>query len=468
MAQPRLPLRKLLSALAICALPGLAAIVALAAFKVLGPLWTVGAAIGCVLIAALFAVPVARDLTRLTRYGDELARRGTAGDAAFSGSATTTELAATMRRIVREAERRERQRHDGALTSRLAFDELPQPLLLLDRQRRVTAVNRGARDLVGSDPTGSDLAVAIRDPRVLETVDEALASKERRAVGFTVAAPVDRYFWAEIVPFDSTDTEGARVLVALYDLTERRRAERMRGDFIANASHELRTPLATLIGFIETLRGPARDDAEAQDKFLELMHEQASRMSRLVRDLMSLSTIEMNEHTPPETPVDVAAILGRVVATLDLEARKKDVKLVLEVPDAAAPIAGDDDQMTQLFQNLIDNAIKYGRKEGTVRIVAEESGEIPADLPRGTRERPVPKVVRVSVIDQGEGIAAEYIPRLTERFYRVDAARSRAVGGTGLGLAIVKHIVNRHRGVLQVESQQGVGSTFRVIFPVAV
>jgi two-component system phosphate regulon sensor histidine kinase PhoR len=450
-----------------CALPGIAAILALAVLKVLSPLWTAAAAAGCILIAAILALPVLRDLTRLAQYGDELARHGAAKEVKFSGWATATELAATMRRIARDSEQRERQRHDGALTSRLAFDELPQPLLLLDRQRRITAVNRGARELVGSDPTGSNLAVAIRDPRVLETVDDVLASKERRAVGFTVTAPVDRYFWAEIVPFDSADAEGARVLVALYDLTERRRAERMRGDFIANASHELRTPLATLIGFIETLRGPARDDAEARDKFLELMHEQASRMSRLVRDLMALSTIEMNEHTPPETPVDVATILGRVVATLDLEARKKDMKLVLEVPGGVAPIAGDDDQMTQLFQNLIDNAIKYGRKGGTVRIVAEESGEIPADLPRGTRERSPAKVVCVSVIDQGEGIAAEYIPRLTERFYRVDAARSRAVGGTGLGLAIVKHIVNRHRGVLQVESQPGVGSTFRVIFPVA-
>jgi two-component system phosphate regulon sensor histidine kinase PhoR len=448
-------------------LPGLAVIVALAALKVLDPLWAAGAAVGCILIAALFVLPVVRDLARLAQYGDELARHGMAKDVAFSGWTPATELAATMRRIVREAERRERQRHDGALTSRLAFDELPQPLLLLDRQRRITAVNRGARDLVGSDPTGGDLAVAIRDPRVLEAVDEVLAEKERQAVGFTVTAPIDRYFWAEIVPFDSPDGEGARILIALYDLTERRRAERMRGDFIANASHELRTPLATLIGFIETLRGPARDDAEAQDKFLELMHEQASRMSRLVRDLMSLSTIEMNEHTPPETPVDVAAILGRVVATLDLEARKKDVKLVLEAPVTIAPMAGDDDQMTQLFQNLIDNAIKYGRKGGTVRIVAEESDDVPTDLPRGTRERPPAKVVRISVIDQGEGIAAEYIPRLTERFYRVDAARSRAVGGTGLGLAIVKHIVNRHRGVLQVESEQGFGSTFRVIFPVA-
>jgi two-component system phosphate regulon sensor histidine kinase PhoR len=451
-----------------CALPGIAAILALAALRVLGPLWAVGAGVGCILIAALFAVPVARGLAALARYGDDLARHGTAQEVLFSGWAPATELAAAMRRIAREAERRERQRHDGALTSRLAFDELPQPLILLDHQRRVTAVNRGARDLVGSDPTGGDLAVAIRDPRVLETVDEVLAAKERRAVGFTVTAPIDRYFWVEIVPFAAADTDGAQVLVALYDLTERRRAERMRGDFIANASHELRTPLATLIGFIETLRGPARDDPEATDKFLELMHEQASRMSRLVRDLMSLSTIEMNEHTPPETPVDVIAILGRVVATLDLEARKKDVKLVLEKPDAIARIAGDDDQMTQLFQNLIDNAVKYGRKGGTVRIVTEESGDVPPDLPRGTRERPPAKVVRVSVIDQGEGIAPEYIPRLTERFYRVDAARSRAVGGTGLGLAIVKHIVNRHRGVLQVESQQGVGSTFRVIFPAAV
>jgi two-component system phosphate regulon sensor histidine kinase PhoR len=449
-----------------CALPGLAAIVALAAFKVLDPPWALGAGVACVLIAALFAVPVARDIAALAQYGDDLARHGTAKDVTLSGWAPASELAASMRRIAREAESRRRE-SAGTVPGQRVFDTLPQPLILLDGQRRISAVNQGARDLVTGDPTGSDLAMAIRDPRVLQAVDDTLAKHERRAVGFSVALPVERYFWAEILPVEGADRIDPKVLIALYDLTEQRQAERMRGDFIANVSHELRTPLATLLGFIETLRGHARDDPKARDDFLALMHEQATRMARLVRDLLSLSAIEMKEHAPPQMPIDVAAAVERVIAALRVEAARKDVKLVIESAGPVRPIIADDEQMTQLFQNLVDNAIKYGRKGGTVRIRVEESAEIPSGLPRAPRERPVPAVVRVSVADEGEGIASEHIPRLTERFYRVDPARSRAVGGTGLGLAIVKHIVNRHRGLLQVESRPGVGSTFTVVLPVA-
>ena len=242
----------------------------------------------------------------------------------------------------------------------------------------------------------------------------------------------------------------------------------MRSDFIANASHELRTPLSSLIGFIETLQGPARDDPQAREQFLKLMHEQAQRMARLVRDLLSLSIIETSEHKPPAGQVDLPALLQTVIDILQLQARAKNMTVKLTVEDGPLPpAAGDADQLAQLFQNLIDNAIKYGaaNSEVTVRIwpasIAGPDGAPPSDLA-------IPQAaLAVAIADKGEGIAAEHLPRLTERFYRVDTARSRAVGGTGLGLAIVKHILARHRGRLQVESQPGQGSRFTIYLPSA-
>jgi two-component system phosphate regulon sensor histidine kinase PhoR len=236
-----------------------------------------------------------------------------------------------------------------------------------------------------------------------------------------------------------------------------KRAEQMRADFIANASHELRTPLATLIGFIETLRGPARDDAEARERFLAIMHGQASRMARLVEDLMSLSRIELNEHMMPGDRVALSPLLRQIAETLELRAAERDMRIRLAVPPDLPDVLGDRDELAQVFQNLIDNAIKYGRA-GTDIMVRAAAGSPPARESDGTQNA----AVSVAVRDQGEGIAREHLPRLTERFYRVDTARSREMGGTGLGLAIVKHILNHHRGFLEVESTPGVGSVFTV------
>jgi two-component system phosphate regulon sensor histidine kinase PhoR len=245
---------------------------------------------------------------------------------------------------------------------------------------------------------------------------------------------------------------------ALRDIAAARRSDRMRADFVANASHELRTPLASLLGFVETLRGPARDDEAARDRFLAIMHEQATRMARLIDDLLSLSRIEMNEHVPPTGRVELGEALRRVAETLQQKAAARGMRIEVAVPAGLPPAIGDADELAQLFQNLVDNAIKYGRPETPVRVAARRA------------DRPLPgaeAAVAVSVADEGEGIAREHLPRLTERFYRVDTARSRAAGGTGLGLAIVKHIVGRHRGALEIASERGRGSTFTVRLPAA-
>jgi two-component system phosphate regulon sensor histidine kinase PhoR len=223
----------------------------------------------------------------------------------------------------------------------------------------------------------------------------------------------------------------------------------LRADFVANASHELRTPLAILLGFIETLTGAAADDPEAQQRFLPIMQQQAGRMARLVDDLLSLSRIELTEHAAPTDRVDVAEIVGPVARALTLRAAEHNMRIELEITDGLPPVLGEADELAQVFQNLIDNAIKYAKPDTAITVSVGLSSKIAGG-------------VAVRVRDRGEGIAKRHLSRLTERFYRVDRDRSRAVSGTGLGLAIVKHVVNRHQGVLDIESKVGKGSVFSV------
>jgi two-component system phosphate regulon sensor histidine kinase PhoR len=238
------------------------------------------------------------------------------------------------------------------------------------------------------------------------------------------------------------------------DLTPLRRVEEMRADFIANASHELRTPLAALLGFIETLQGPARNDTAAREKFLAIMQQQASRMARLIDDLLSLSRIELNAHLPPSTPVDLASLVRQVTDGLQTLARDRQVEIRLMLPPEPLTVLGDRDELIRGLENLVENALKYGAAGKRVDIT----------LSRAQTRTGAPEA-RIAVRDFGPGIAPEHLPRLTERFYRVDVADSRSQGGTGLGLALVKHILNRHGGRVSVESTLGQGATFTMHLP---
>ena len=246
------------------------------------------------------------------------------------------------------------------------------------------------------------------------------------------------------------------MLMTFHDQTPLRRVEEMRADFVANASHELRTPLAALSGFIDTLQGPAKEDAKARERFLGIMHTQATRMARLIDDLLSLSRVELSAHVRPDTLVDIVPIIRQVVDGLEPLARERQVEIDIDLPEAPVSIAGDREELLRLFENLVENALKYGASGGKVivSLTSATSGE-------GAPE------VRVMVRDFGPGIAPEHLPRLTERFYRVDVGDSRAQGGTGLGLSLVKHIVNRHRGRLLIESVPKNGATFTACFPPA-
>jgi two-component system, OmpR family, phosphate regulon sensor histidine kinase PhoR len=366
-----------------------------------------------------------------------------------------------IRRAIQRLARSWRERAVGA-EARLAATEaviasVPDPLILLDDRRQIVRANTAAAVLAGSLSPPCDLAVALRNPAVLAAADAVLRGDATRIVDFTLTAPVERQLRARFARIDRPSLDGAIAVLTLHDVTELKRAEQMRADFIANASHELRTPLATLTGFIETLRGPARDDAEAHERFLAIMGGQATRMTRLVEDLLSLSRIELNEHVLPQDRVALTPLLEHLAETLELRAAERDMRIALSLPPDLPAVQGDRDELAQVFQNLLDNAIKYGRA-GTEISVGAQIVRRPAAIGGSAGI----SFVAVAIRDRGEGIAREHLPRLTERFYRVDTARSREMGGTGLGLAIVKHIVNRHRGLLELDSTPGEGSIFTV------
>jgi two-component system phosphate regulon sensor histidine kinase PhoR len=321
------------------------------------------------------------------------------------------------------------------------------------------AANRAAVRLFGEGAAARPIEAIIRDPGVLTAIDQALQGQGGAQITLRLPGPPSRAFRVEVVPVQLRQRQAA--LVGLRELTAQLMIERMRSDFVANASHELRTPLAALTGFIETLAGAARDDPEARARFLDIMAAEAARMTRLVDDLLSLSRIEASEHQPPRDRVDPLDCLDAVVNTLRSYAEQRDVTLELRRPERLPAVTADRDQLIQLLTNLIDNAIKYGGQGNRVAITCEHHAAAPAGAGPLTG-RPA---ITVAIEDQGPGIAREHLPRLTERFFRIDPARSRQLGGTGLGLAIVKHILRRHRGHLAIDSQPGRGTTVTVYLP---
>ena len=336
---------------------------------------------------------------------------------------------------------------------------LPDPVMILDGSHRVMLNNAACAPLIGYAPRGKHIASLLRSAPLIGAIEEVLQGGAARTVEFRQPVPVDRVYRAFIAPVLSDRTPAGQeqrfVVVLLHDLTDAHRLETMRVDFIANASHELKTPLASLSGFIDTLRGHAKDDETARARFLDIMGEQAGRMRRLIENLLSLSRIELREHVRPDAVVDFASVVKDVVDALGPLAAEHNVEISISAPADLSKVRGDRDELAQVVQNLTDNALRYARDGRRVEI------ELAPDTRAG---RPM---VRLSVRDFGAGIAREHLPRLTERFYRVDSATPQAKGGTGLGLAIVKHIVSRHQGTLQIESEPGQGSVFTVQIPVA-
>ena len=333
---------------------------------------------------------------------------------------------------------------------------IPVPCVHVGADGRVSALNAGAIALFGAESRGRHYMTAFRQPALVARFEEAFASagsSTGRWIGRH--AGQETHYEVTLAPLRDADRP-AGLIATFLDMTPVEEAGERRSEFVANVSHELRTPLTAIVGFIETLRGPARADPEAQARFLEIMAREAGRMNRLVDDLLSLARVEDTERMRPMENVDVAALLRAAVLGLAPLAEERRVQLSDQGCEAPQWAPGDADQLTQVFSNLLENAIKYGAEGGRVTATLEALEH--AQVLGGP-------ALCLAVRDRGEGIDERHLGRLTERFYRVDSHRSRGMGGTGLGLAIVKHIVNRHRGWLRIESTKGQGSTFTVFLP---
>jgi two-component system phosphate regulon sensor histidine kinase PhoR len=435
-----------------------AALMMLVAFRQAAPMPVLFASAIVVLAAFGLALVWTNDLRALAKLLNRVAT-GTNGSAVLHGAgpmSMSPQILGEVQQLSAMLGERTAMVDQLLRAEETIVERLPDPLIVLGADRSVRRANAAARAAFGGD-----IGSVLRHPELRAAIDRAIAGGAAAAPQIAhlhVPVPVPRELQAVVVGLDTPLSGGGGVLAVLSDRTREKRVERMRADFVANASHELRTPLASLIGFIATLRGPAADDPPAQARFLEIMAEQAERMNRLIDDLLSLSRIEIIEHQAPNEQVDLQDLIERSLAGFEIAFRQRGTTLDFQATPNLPNILGDTDQLEQVAQNLLDNALKYGRQRGTIKVRLERA------VPGGVF--PSRAGLVLSVADDGVGIAKPHLSRLTERFYRVDTGRSRAVGGTGLGLAIVKHIVNRHRGILSIESEVGAGSVFRVWLPV--
>lgn len=447
-------------------IPAWSVLVVLAMTERLSWAATGASALAVFVLMAILVFTRLADFERLISYAERLLADPDAPAPVLDRSLTARRMLAAITALRKLWTERRDEANALAKSRQDILDSLPDPLFILDQRRRVVSTNAAARELfeverAAGPLVGRDLAGVVRDPKVLEAADNALSQGKRAEAEFTLPAPVERTFIAMVVPLFLTARNATAAIIALHDQTAQIRMDQMRADFVANASHELRTPLASVLGFIETLRGPAKDDEKARANFLEIMLKQAERMARLIDDLLSLSRIELHEHSRPTDAVDIIPVIRSVIELVDRQAAERKTEIVVSAAPDLPRVVGDGNELYQVFFNLLTNAVKYGGEKGRIDIEAAVAPtRPPAMAGKGA-------CLKIAVRDYGEGIPREHLSRLTERFYRVDNARSRQLGGTGLGLAIVKHITIRHRGVLTIDSEVGKGSTFTVYLPLA-
>jgi len=414
-------------------------------------------------ISFIFVRPYVGNLSALTHYVKQLSldEKAEAPDLSFLNN--VEELTEAVSQLHSTWESRRKQLEGMVAESRILIDSLPDILIMLDKKREVIRTNTTARQVFGGKYFKDTLKQILSDMVVSQAVTYVLNGGEGRNIYYYLGEPFNCHYMVRVERFPAHSPGDIAVMLVLHDVTEQKHNEQVQSDFVANASHEIRTPLTSLMGFVETLQNVAKDDPEVQKKFLKIMYEQAERMAKLVNGLLSLSQIERNIYMPPTERVNISTILRDVQAHVRPSADEKDMVVNLQIKGKLPQIIGDTTQLMQVFDNLVLNAIKYG-PEGTA--VAVRARLIDNMLDDEKKLREFDQLLEISVTDEGDGIAEEHIPRLTERFYRVDAARSRKVGGTGLGLSIVKYVLERHHGVLHVESELEKGSVFTVFLPV--
>ncbi len=429
-----------------------------------GELAVTAAVAACAALAtgsAALVLPVVSGLDRIRSWADRQSGAPDPGPPGLRRGPLVSQLQSVLRAVTHALDEREARIVCLARDNDHLLDALSAPVLLVSKNSELVRFNDAAHRVFGDLKPGQHISRILRDPGFDGAIVSGLGDGLSSVVEVMVTRDhVDSHYVLDVAPLPGGLGDAA-LMVVCHDVTGVRRTEQMRVDFVANASHEIRSPLTTLIGCIETLQGPACDDAGSRARFLAMMEAQGRRMANLVEDLLSLSRIEIREHAQPHGEIAIGPLLCRLASTLHFDAERRAMTIDLDVPGTMPPVRGDEDEIEQALYNLIANAIGYGRQGTEVRLAAGIA-ERPPDYLRVARGR----LAWISVSDQGDGIEAHHLPRLTERFYRIDKARSRERGGTGLGLAIVKHILTRHRGELHVASTPGEGSVFTVWMPV--
>ena len=406
--------------------------------------------------------PFLSNVSSLTHYVNEIAQDKRVAPPELSFLGMAVELSQALNRLQAGWDVKKKQMETIITEREILVDTLPDILIMVNDEKKVVRTNRAARAIFGQNLAGKYLGDVIGSKYLTDAVNSVIQDLKGREIEFRIEEPVVRDFLAIIERFPVPTTGGISTVITMNDITELKSVEQMRADFVANASHELRTPLASIKGFVETLMGPAKDDEPARIEFLKIMLEQSDRMQQLIGDLLSLSKIEMNVHSVPTEPMDISAVVRKEADGFKRIASDKNVRVVLNIHDNLPQVKGEATEMAQVAHNLISNAIKYGFADSDVTVTLKVTTELPQDL----NMRNLSRVVAFSVRDRGEGIPKQHLPRLMERFYRVDSARTRQVGGTGLGLAIVKGIIQRHRGAITIDSVVGEGTTFTVYLPI--
>lgn len=456
--KPDVAFAVLMKALGLVSLPTL---IVLGIYVVLGILTLSHMLFAYVLVLlamAIFVYPFLANISALTSYVEQLAEDKRVAAPKLKYLSVPVNLSKALSHLQRSWEIKKQQMESIITEREILVDTLPDILIMINDQKQIVRTNRAARAIFGQNLAQKKLRDVIDHDALTDAVNAVIHDLKGREVEFRIEDPVIRDFLAIIERFPVPSAGGISTVITMNDITELKSVERMRADFVANASHEIRTPLASIKGFIETLLGPAKDDKAAQEEFLKIMLDQADRMQQLINDLLSLSKIEMNANSVPIDPVDLGKVVRKVSEHFRLPADAKQMSISLDLHDNLPLVRGEANELAQVVHNLIGNAIKYGYANSEVVVRARVTSELPAD----SKMRNAQRVVVLSVADQGDGIAKEHLPRLMERFYRVDSARTRQIGGTGLGLAIVKGIVTRHRGAITVDSVVGEGTTFYV------
>ncbi len=413
-------------------------------------------------LTLVVVVPFLSNITAITRYVNDLAQDKRVHAPSLSFLSNVGELSGALSRLQNSWDGKRHEMETVITEREILVDTLPDILIMTNDDKMIVRTNRAARNIFGQNLAGRNLRDIIPNDKLINAITAVVEDIQGQEIEFHLPDPAPRDFQAIIERFPIPSAGGISIVITMTDITSQKRIQRMRADFVANASHEIRTPLASIIGFIETLRGPAKDDERARDEFLKVIAEQAERMSKLLNDLLSLSKIEMNAHNVPTGRVDLLRIIRGEKQHFEWACKQKNVNIRMKLSDTIPPTRGEDEELAQVVRNLLGNAIKYTMPDTDVVI----STKLTTQMPDDPIFRSLKRAIVFSVQDQGEGIPAEHIPRLTERFYRVDSARTRKVGGTGLGLAIVKHVLNRHHGVLHIDSVVGEGSTFSIYLPV--